>query len=315
MDQVMVERKNRASFTCPKCYVKHLSAALAHLECARGAMNSIVASTPDPERQVNLLSLLHYVITTEDEERHLLPSLLDALTSAKISLARASILLDEAQNYQSHEFMAVGHLIDAEETLNTCESMMHREGNIDLSNDLLNLSCIIREGRIKTQELASMQDADIFSLIDSIDHRIYIASEDAGPLTDYLTTDQDTIDWYYNFVFARAHLMEATREMPEPENSNLHSPFVRELFTSMPFPFTGKNILSDYSNAYAAANDMLFTSGQLAGSIVLELETFTQNSDDIVFNDAPSEQKGGDETMACKTAKKGKCKGGKKGCK
>lgn len=315
MDQVMVERKNRASFTCPKCYVKHLSAALAHLECARGAMNSIVASTPYPDRHVNLLSLLHYVITTEDEERRLLPSLLDALTSAKTSLARASILLDESQNYQSHEFMAVGHLIDAEETLNICASMMHREGNIDLSNDILNLSCIIRAGRIKTQELASRQDADIFSLIDSIDHRIYIASEDAGPLSDYLTTDQATIDWYYNFVFARAHLMEAAREMPEPENRSLHSPFVRGLFMARPFPFTGANILSDYPDANAASNDMLFTSGLLSESIVTELETFTQNSDAVVFNDAPKEQEGGDETMACKTAKKGNCKGGKKGCK
>ena len=321
MDQVMVERKNRASFTCPKCYVKHLSAALAHLECARGAMNYIIASTPFPERRTNLLSLLHYVITTEGEEKKLLPSLLDALTSAKTSLARASILLDEAQNYQSHEFMAVGHLIDAEETINICASMMHRDGNIDLCNDLLNLSCVIRAGRIKTQELASMQDADIFSLIDSIDHRIYIASEDAGPLTDYLTSDQATIDWYYNFVFARAHLMEAAREMPEPDNSSRHSTFVSELFRMDSFPFTGKSLLTDYPNAQFAASDMRFTLELLYETIVSELEIFTRNTNAIdfdnaeVINDSPSEKEGGDETMACKTAKKGKCKGGKKGCK
>lgn len=323
MDQVMVERKNRASFTCPKCYVKHLSAALAHAERARDALNYIIASSPFPERRANLLSLLHYVITTEGEEKRLLPSLLDALTSAKTSLARASILLEEAHNYRSHEFMAVGHLIDAERTINTCASTMQHDDNVDLYYDLVNLNGLIRERRVRMQELASHQDSDIFFDLSLLDSLIHAADANAGPLTPDLTTDPSTVAWYYNFVFARAHLLEAAREMPEPDKSNLHSPFVSELFRMDPFPFTGKSLLTHYPDALFAASDMRFTLGLLSETIVSELEFFTQNTNAIDFDDVPDEikevpdgdEKGGDETMACKTAKKGKCKGGKKGCK
>lgn len=323
MDQVMAERKNRASFTCPKCYVKHLSAALAHAERARDALNYIIASTPFPERRANLVSLLRYVITTEGEEKCLLPDLLDVLASAKISLARASILLDESRNYRSHEFMAIGHLIDAEETLSTWASMMQQEDNVDFYYYIVNLRNLVHTRRIKMQELSSKQDSDIFFELYQLDTLIYAADENAGPLAPDLTTDPATVDWYYNFVFARAHLLEAAREMPEPGKSDLHSPFVSELFRRDPFPFTGKSLLTHYPDALFAVGDMRFTLGLLSETIVSELEYFTQNANAVDFDNVPEEpkeapdgdEKGGDETMACKTAKKGKCKGGKKGCK
>lgn len=275
--------KNRVSLTCPKCYVKHLSAALAHTENARAAMNAIVASDNRETNEANFIGLLHYVSTTDDEIKFLLPEFMNAITHAKICVARAEILLDEAERYSGHEFMALGCLLDAELELNADITTMHyRHSNELLSDCLIDMHSTVRFYRLALQERAAQRDPDLASCTTGLDYTITHINSRMGPIAPYLDGNMER--WHDNFVYAQAHLMEACREMPDPNDHKIHSPFVGELFIRYPFPFTSKDRLGDSAGILEVPNDILFELNNLSDSILNEIDTFTKNSDPNVFS-------------------------------
>ena len=286
--------KYRVSLTCPKCYVKHLSAALAHTENARAAMNALVSGGRNNEQ--NFLGFLNYVSTADDEIKHLLPEFMDAVMRAKVSVAQAKILLDEAERYDGHEFMALGCLLDAELDLNIDVSMMfYRSSNEDLADNLLEIRNLIRFDRLDLQEMSSCHGADLEKFLVSMDYTNNHINNNLGPAYDYF--DSRTLRWHDSFAYAQAHLMEACREMPDPNNHKVHTPFINELLATRRFPYTAMEMPYDSEGLTKVPDFILSELTNLSDAIISEIETFTRNSDTKVFSSEPTheDQEGGDQ--------------------
>lgn len=286
--------KNRASLTCPKCYVKHLSAALAYTENARAAMNAIVAGGGNNEE--NFLGFLNYVSTAEGEIKHLFPEFMDAIMRAKVSVARAKILLDEAERYEGHEFMALGCLMDAELELNIDASILfYRNSNEDLADNLLEIRNLIRFDRLDLQEMSSCHGADLDKLFVGLYNAFQHINNNLGPAYDYF--DSRTLRWHDSFAYAQAHLIEACREMPDPDNHKAHSPFIKELFSNRLFPYTSMDMPYDSEEVNKVPDFILSELTNLSDTIISEIETFTKNSDQSIFRSENDNEdtKGGDQ--------------------
>lgn len=288
--------KNRVSLTCPKCYVKHLSAALAHTENARAAMNAIVASGSSKNNEANFIGFLNYVSTADDEIKYLLPDFMDAIMRAKVSVARAKILLDESERYEGHEFMALGCLMDAELEVNIDVSLMfYRNSNEDLADNLLEIRNIIRFDRLDLQEMSSCHGADLEKFLACLDYTINHINNNLGPAYNYL--DSRTLRWHDSFASAQAHLIEACREMPDPDNRKAHSPFIKELSANRLFPYTSMDMPYDSDEVNKVPGFILSELTNLSDAIISEIETFTKNSDQSIFwsENNNEDTKGGDQ--------------------
>lgn len=151
---------------CPQCAIKHLSAALAYSEMT-------LSGCPDEESRQQKLCECELATKT-----------------ASIRAAQAIInLVEYAQGYESHLDLAVGYLVQADESLYT--------------GDLRDGSSVPEGFRVGRQELVEKAPH-----ADTYDARRKLATSVCTELMKTLAYFEENLP----YAFMRAHVMEACRE-------------------------------------------------------------------------------------------------------